>query len=148
DKASNKALGVASYLRVNPSAGSIEVGHINFSPALQQTVTATEAMYLFMSRVFNELGYRRYEWKCNALNEGSRAAAKRLGFTYEGTFRQADINKSRNRDTAWFSMLDSEWPTIDQAFKAWLAPTNFKENGEQITSLSVLTSDALVRVRT
>ncbi|MEH6630043.1 MAG: GNAT family protein [Halopseudomonas aestusnigri] len=143
DKASNKALGVASYLRVNPTAGSIEVGHINFSPPLQQTIIATEAMYLLMQRVFNELGYRRYEWKCNAMNESSKAAAKRLGFTYEGTFRQADINKGRNRDTAWFSMLDNEWPVIDDAFKSWLSPTNFDENGRQKTSLSKLTSDAL-----
>ncbi len=148
DQTSNKALGVASYMRINPVAGSIEVGHINYSPALQKTIIATEAMYLMMRRAFSELGYRRYEWKCNGLNAGSKAAAERLGFSYEGTFRQTAVIKGRNRDTAWFSMLDSEWPTIDQAFKAWLAPTNFKENGEQITSLSVLTSDALVRVRT
>ncbi|MFD2204310.1 GNAT family N-acetyltransferase [Kiloniella antarctica] len=143
DKATNKALGVASYLRVSPTAGSIEVGHINFSPALQQTIIATEAMYLMMRRVFTELGYRRYEWKCNALNEGSKAAAKRLGFTYEGTFRQADINKGRNRDTAWFSIINSEWPAIEEAFEAWLSPDNFDAKGKQKTSLSKLTQDAL-----
>ncbi|WP_120497721.1 GNAT family N-acetyltransferase [Kiloniella sp. EL199] len=136
DKKTNKALGVASYLRITPTAGSIEVGHINFSPALQKTVMATEAMYLMMHHVFVELGYRRYEWKCNALNEGSKVAAKRLGFTYEGTFRQSDIVKGRNRDTAWFSILDSEWPIMEQAFTRWLIEDNFTVGGKQITSLS------------
>ncbi len=146
DKVSNKALGVASYMRVNPLAGSIEVGHINYSPALQKSIIATEAMYLMMRRTFSELGYRRYEWKCNDLNEGSKSAAERLGFTYEGTFRQSAVVKGRNRGTAWFSMLDSEWPAIDDAFKSWLSPTNFDENGEQKASLSKLTRDALSNV--
>ena len=148
DKTTNKALGVASYLRVNPTAGSIEVGHINFSPALQKTILATEAMYLLMRRVFSDLGYRRYEWKCNAMNEGSKAAAKRLGFTYEGTFRQADVNKGRNRDTAWFSMIDSEWPVIDTAFKRWLSFENFDGAGHQKISLSKLTNEALSKITT
>ncbi|KLN62281.1 hypothetical protein WH96_01800 [Kiloniella spongiae] len=136
DKKTDKALGVASYLRITPTAGSLEVGHINFSPALQKTVMATEAMYLMMRHVFVELGYRRYEWKCNALNEGSKIAAKRLGFTYEGTFRQAGVVKGRNRDTAWFSILDHEWPIMDQAFSRWLAKDNFTADSQQLTSLS------------
>ncbi|KKJ77741.1 hypothetical protein WH95_04655 [Kiloniella litopenaei] len=136
DKKTQKALGVASYLRITPVAGSIEVGHINFSPALQKTIIASEAMYLMMRYIFVELGYRRYEWKCNALNEGSKEAAKRLGFSYEGTFRQAGIVKGRNRDTAWFSILDTEWPVMEQAFSRWLAPDNFTGDGNQITSLS------------
>ncbi len=136
DQKTNKALGVASYLRVTPAAGSIEVGHINFSPALQKTAMATEAMYLMMHHVFVELGYRRFEWKCNALNEGSKTAAKRLGFTYEGTFRQAGVVKGRSRDTAWFSILDSEWPIMEQAFMRWLADENFTADQQQIASLS------------
>ena len=118
--------------------GVIEVGHINLSPALQRTVMATEAMYLMMARVFDELGYRRYEWKCNALNDGSRRAAERLGFTFEGVFRQATIVKGRNRDTAWFSILDNEWPDAKAAFKAWLDPANFDGAGQQKRSLSAL----------
>ncbi|WP_419903751.1 GNAT family N-acetyltransferase [Kiloniella sp.] len=104
-------------------------------------------MFLMMRRAFSELGYRRYEWKCNALNEGSKAAALRLGFTYEGTFRQAGVVKGRNRDTAWFSILDSEWPAIEDAFKTWLAPANFDGQGKQISSLSKLTHDALTTVK-
>lgn len=139
DKKTQKALGVASYLRITPAAGSIEVGHINFSPALQRTVMATEAMYLMMRHVFVDLGYRRYEWKCNALNEGSKSAAKRLGFSYEGTFRQAGIVKGRNRDTAWFSILDTEWPVMELAFSRWLNESNFTSDGSQITNLSDFT---------
>lgn len=130
-----KALGVASYLRIEPSVGVIEVGHINFSPALQRSVMATEAMYLMMRRVFDELGYRRYEWKCDALNAPSLSAARRLGFTYEGTFRQATIYKGRNRDTAWFSVIDGEWPRLKTAFEAWLDPSNFDAAGRQLRSL-------------
>ncbi|WP_085907329.1 GNAT family N-acetyltransferase [Kiloniella majae] len=141
DKKAGKALGVASYLRITPAAGSIEVGHINFSPVLQKTAMATEAMYLMMRHVFVELGYRRYEWKCNALNEGSKAAAKRLGFTYEGTFRQAGVIKGRSRDTAWFSILDSEWTIMEQAFARWLAKDNFKPDGQQVTSLTDFAND-------
>lgn len=135
DAESGKAVGVASYLRITPAQGSIEVGHINYSPLLQSRPAATEAMYLMMQRVF-ELGYRRYEWKCDALNEKSCAAARRLGFTYEGTFRQAAIYKGRNRDTAWFSILDSEWPDMKQAFENWLAPGNFDSEGRQRKRLS------------
>jgi len=129
--------GVASYLRINPPSGSIEVGHINFSPALQRTRAATDAMYLLMRWAFTA-GYRRYEWKCNALNKGSRRAAQRLGLSYEGVFRQATIVKGCNRDTAWFAAIDSEWPQLRAAFEKWLAPTNFA-GGQQIESLSDLT---------
>ena len=135
--------GVASYLRVTPAAGSIEVGHINFSPALQRTRAATEAMYLMMAWAF-DAGYRRYEWKCNALNIGSRRAAQRLGFSYEGVFRQAAVVKGRNRDTAWFAAIDAEWPGLKEAFEAWLSPANFDETGQQRERLGDLTG--LVRV--
>lgn len=131
--------GVASFLRVAPEAGSIEVGHINYSPALQRTRAGTEAMYLMMKWVF-EAGYRRYEWKCNALNRGSRAAAQRLGFSYEGVFRQAAVVKGRNRDTAWFAMIDAEWPALREAYDAWLSPRNFDDHGVQRESLSDLTA--------
>ena len=130
--------GVASYLRIDPKNGSIEVGHINFSPALQATPAATEAMYLMMRWAF-EAGYRRYEWKCNALNHASRRAAQRLGFSFEGVFRQATVSKGRNRDTAWFAAIDSEWPDLKQAFETWLSPENF-ENGKQRVSLRQLTA--------
>lgn len=129
-------VGMASYLRVTPSAGSIEVGHIHFSPLLQRTPMATETMYLMMRRVFDDLGYRRYEWKCDALNAPSRAAAARLGFTFEGVFRQATHYKGRNRDTAWYSILDSEWPRIRTAFEAWLSPGNFDAAGQQKQALA------------
>ena len=141
--APNQAVGVASYLRIDPSAGSIEVGHINYSPLLQRTVAATEAMYLMMRRAF-ELGYRRYEWKCHSLNAPSRAAAQRLGFSYEGIFRQARVDKGRNRDTAWYAMIDREWPALDRAFTQWLDPANFDAQGRQRTSLSELTNPILV----
>jgi RimJ/RimL family protein N-acetyltransferase len=135
DKATEKAVGVASYLRIDRSIGSIEVGHICYSPLLQHTPIATEAMFLMMKQVF-ALGYRRYEWKCNALNAASRSAAQRLGFSFEGVFRQATIVKGCNRDTAWFSIIDSEWPTIEQALEKWLQPTNFDEMGKQRVRLS------------
>ena len=136
--------GVASYLRITPQAGSIEVGHINFSPALQGTRASTEAMFLMMGWAF-EAGYRRYEWKCNALNLNSRRAAQRLGFSYEGIFRQAGVVKGRNRDTAWFAAIDSEWPALKEAFLAWLAPSNFDAQGRQRERLGDMT--ALVRVQ-
>ncbi|MEP1766829.1 MAG: GNAT family protein [Sulfitobacter sp.] len=135
--------GVASYLRINPEAGSIEVGNINFSPALQRTIAATEAMYLMMAWAF-DAGYRRYEWKCNAMNMPSRHAAQRLGFSYEGVFRQAAVVKGRNRDTAWFAAIDSEWPALKEAYAAWLSPSNFDANGQQRESLGDMTR--LVRV--
>jgi RimJ/RimL family protein N-acetyltransferase len=140
DAVSGKAVGVASYLNINPTAGSIEVGGIAYAPALQQKPAGTEAMYLMMRRVFDELGYRRYEWKCNALNAPSRAAAGRYGFRFEGIFRQADVVKGRNRDTAWFSITDSEWPAIKAAFERWLDPGNFDAEGRQRMSLSALTA--------
>jgi RimJ/RimL family protein N-acetyltransferase len=128
-------VGVASYLRIAPDAGSIEVGHIHMSPLLQRTPAATEAMYLMMKHAF-DLGYRRYEWKCDALNAPSRAAAERLGFRYEGTFRQALVYKGRNRDTAWYSILDGDWPRLSRAFERWLSPDNFDRDGRQIRRLS------------
>ncbi len=135
DQSTDRAIGVASYLRIEPAVGVIEVGHINYAPALQKTRGATEAMYLMMARVFDELGYRRYEWKCDALNAPSRTSAKRLGFTYEGTFRQATMYKGRNRDTAWFSIIDAEWPVLKAAFETWLDPANFDAQGRQRKSL-------------
>ncbi|WP_299152151.1 GNAT family protein [uncultured Tateyamaria sp.] len=135
--------GVASFLRIAPEAGSIEVGHINFSPALQKTRAATEALYLMMGWAF-EAGYRRFEWKCNAMNAGSRRAAQRLGFSYEGVFRQAAVVKGRNRDTAWFAAIDAEWPALKEAFGVWLNPANFDAQGRQNESLADMTR--LVRV--
>lgn len=143
DLKTDKAVGVASYLRIEPPIGSIEVGHINYSPLLQKTVAATEAMYLLMARVFDELGYRRYEWKCDNANAKSRAAAARLGFTFEGVFRQCTMYKGRNRDTAWFSILDSEWPALKAAYQQWLDPANFTDDGSQKQALSDLTKAAL-----
>ena len=125
-----QATGVASYLRINGVAASIEVGHIHFSRQLQGTTAATEAMYLMMKRAFDS-GYRRYEWKCDALNAASRAAAARFGFSFEGIFRQATHYKGRNRDTAWFAIVDADWPRIEQAFQAWLDPANFDDSGRQ-----------------
>jgi RimJ/RimL family protein N-acetyltransferase len=139
DKTSGRATGIASYLRINPAGGSIEVGHLNFSPLLQGTRAATEAMFLMMERAF-ALGYRRYEWKCNALNHPSRRAALRLGFTFEGIFRQALVVKGHNRDTAWFSIIDREWPALRVAFSRWLAPGNFDAQGRQRVALSALTA--------
>jgi RimJ/RimL family protein N-acetyltransferase len=138
DRQTSRAVGIASYLRITPSAGSVEVGNINFSPLLQRTPAATEAMYLMMKRAF-ELGYRRYEWKCDALNEPSRKAAERLGFSYDGIFRQALVYKGRNRDTAWYAVVDKEWPRLEAAFKRWLDPSNFGENGQQRVRLSEFT---------
>jgi RimJ/RimL family protein N-acetyltransferase len=140
DRSSGRALGMASYLRITPEHGVIEVGYIWYSPALQRTRQATEAMYLMARHVFDDLGYRRYEWKCNALNEPSRRAAVRLGFTYEGIFRQHMVVKDRNRDTAWYSMLDGEWPAAREAFEAWLRPDNFDDDGRQVRSLAELRS--------
>ncbi len=143
DLASGRAAGVASYLRIAPEAGSIEVGHINLAPALQRTPAATEAMALMMGWAF-EAGYRRYEWKCNAANLASRRAAQRLGLSYEGVFRQALVVKGRNRDTAWFAAIDGEWPRLRAAFDTWLAPGNFDAEGRQRVALSDLTRPILV----
>jgi len=138
DAATSAAIGHACYLRIEPAHRCIEVGGILYAPSLQRTPGATEAMYLMARHVFEDLGYRRYEWKCHALNAPSRRAALRLGFTYEGVFRQHMIMKGRNRDTAWFSMLDSEWPARKAAFEQWLDPGNFDADGRQKTSLSAL----------
>lgn len=124
------AAGVASYLRITPAMGVIEVGHIHFSPLLQRTPAATEAMYLMMRQAF-ELGYRRYEWKCDALNAPSRRAAERLGLSFEGIFRHAVVVKGRNRDTAWYACIDSEWPVLKDGFERWLDPANFDAEGRQ-----------------
>jgi RimJ/RimL family protein N-acetyltransferase len=131
DRADGRAVGVASLLRITPAAGSIEVGHLNFSPRLQRSAVGSEAMFLLMQLVFDELGYRRYEWKCNSLNGASTRAAKRYGFTFEGTFRQANVVKGRNRDTAWFSIIDAEWPRVRHAFRSWLEPSNIDQAGRQ-----------------
>lgn len=138
DAASGRALGLAAYLRIDPNAASIEIGWLHFSPALQGTRLATAAMVLMMQNAF-ALGYRRYEWKCNALNAPSRRAALRLGFHFEGIFRQATVNKGRNRDTAWFSVLDGEWPALSARYVRWLAEDNFDADGRQRVALSSLT---------
>ena len=136
DQKTSRATGVVGYLNVKPDVGVVEVGHINYSPRLQRTPSATEAMFLMMRRVFDELGYRRYEWKCDALNAASRRAAERLGFVFEGVFRQATIYKGRNRDTAWYSIIDAQWPALKNAFERWLEPGNFDAQGRQIKRLS------------
>ncbi len=136
DRASGRALGRAAYLRIQPAAGSIEVGSIAYAPRLQRTPAATEAMFLMMQHAFDELGYRRYEWKCDALNEPSRRAAERLGFSYEGLFRQALVYKGRNRDTAWYAIIDRDWPAIRRGFEQWFDPANFDSAGRQKLPLS------------
>ena len=146
EQGTNKAVGVASYLRITPACGSIEVGHINYSPLLSRTPAATEAMYLMMNRAF-ELGYRRYEWKCDALNAPSRRAAQRLGFSFEGVFRQATVYKGRNRDTAWYAVIDEEWPVLREIFQRWLSPDNFDANGRQRQHLSDLTGPLLKQLK-
>lgn len=130
--------GVASFLRIKPQAGSIEVGHINFAPVLQRSTAATEAIVLMMGWAFDQ-GYRRFEWKCDALNRASRRAAQRLGLSFEGVFRNAVVVKGRNRDTAWFAAIDTEWPALREAYRVWLDPSNFESSGQQIERLSDLT---------
>src|SRR5215217_137782 len=141
--ADGRAVGVASYLRLDHRNGSVEVGGIAYAAELQRTTAATEAMYLMMRHVFDDLGYRRYEWKCDTLNEPSRRAAARLGFTYEGTFRNAMVYKGRNRDTDWFSITDDEWPAIRSALEGWLAPENHEDDGTQVRPLGDLLGDRL-----
>jgi RimJ/RimL family protein N-acetyltransferase len=138
ERASGKAVGMASYMRVKPAIGTIEVGNVNYSEIMKRTAVGTEAMYLMMVRVFDELGYRRYEWKCDDFNSPSKSAALRLGFKHEGLFRQAVVYKGRNRDTAWFSIIDTEWPDLKRAYQAWLAPTNFDDSGRQKRKLADL----------
>lgn len=140
EETSGRATGVASYLRIDPPNGVIEVGHLAFSSRLQRTPAATEAMYLMMRQAF-DLGYRRYEWKCNANNLGSRRAAERLGFTFEGTFRQHMVYKGRNRDTAWYSIVDAEWPRVRAGFERWLDAANFDRDGRQRRSLAQCRAD-------
>lgn len=142
DLADDSAAGVASYLRIMPAAGSIEVGHLLFAPRMQRRPAATEAMYLMMRQAF-ELGYRRYEWKCDSLNAASRAAAQRLGLLFEGIFRNATVYKGRSRDTAWYAAIDSQWPALRAAFEQWLDPSNFDANGRQQARLSELTCNVL-----
>ena len=136
DARSGRAVGIAAYLRIDAASGAIEVGGLMYSPHLQRKPASTEAMYLMMRRVFDELGYRRYEWKCDSLNAPSRAAALRLGFTYEGIFRQHMVYRGRSRDSAWFSILDSEWPRLRAMFEGWLNPDNFDDQGRQKANLS------------
>jgi RimJ/RimL family protein N-acetyltransferase len=133
-----RAVGIFTLMEIRPTMRVIEVGHVVYSPALQRTPLATEAQFLLARYAFESLGYRRYEWKCNALNAPSRRAAERYGFTFEGLFRQHQIVKGRNRDTAWFSMLESEWPSRKRAFERWLAPDNFTDDGKQKQSLAAL----------
>jgi RimJ/RimL family protein N-acetyltransferase len=137
-KDDNKAVGVVSYLRIEPVHGVIEIGHIWFGAALQRTPAATEVVHLLARHAFEDLGHRRLEWKCDAANARSQAAARRFGFTYEGTFRQHQIVKGRNRDTAWFSIVDGEWPAVRAGFEAWLAPENFAADGTQRAGLAEL----------
>ena len=131
-------LGMSSFMRNRPEHGSTEVGCVLFSSKLQRTPAATEAMYLMMRHVFDDLGYRRYEWKCNALNAASKRAALRLGFSFEGEFRQDMVVKGENRDTSWFSILDTEWPRVKAAMEAWLSPSNFEADGRQKQSLAAI----------
>ena len=138
DNVSGRAVGYQTFLRIDPPNRVIEVGNIMYTPAMQRTAGATEAQYLFARYVFEELGNRRYEWKCNALNAPSRRAAERFGFTFEGIFRQHMIVKGRNRDTAWFAMLDGEWSARKAAYERWLAPDNFDDKGSQKLKLSDL----------
>lgn len=138
DKRTGLAVGSLSLMRIDPKNGVIEVGHVTFTTLLQRTPLSTEAQFLLMRYVFEQLGYRRYEWKCDSLNAPSRAAASRLGFQFEGIFRQAIVYKGRSRDTAWFSIMDHEWPDLRTAFERWLAADNFDAHGQQLTRLQAL----------
>jgi RimJ/RimL family protein N-acetyltransferase len=137
-----RPLGLASYLRITPEFGVIEIGHIWFGVPLQRTTAATEAIYLLARHAFDDLGYRRLEWKCNALNAASRRAAERFGFTFEGIFRKHQVVKRRNRDTAWYAVLDEHWPAMRAGFQSWLSPENFDGEGRQIRSLGELIARA------
>jgi RimJ/RimL family protein N-acetyltransferase len=138
DRASGKAVGTFALMRIEPVHGVIEVGSVTFSPLLKQTPLSTEAQYLLMRYVFDELGYRRYEWKCDSLNAPSRKTALRLGFQFEGIFRQAIVYKGRNRDTAWFAVIDTDWPLVKSAFEQWLSKENFDAGGKQRATLASL----------
>ncbi|MFE0104847.1 GNAT family N-acetyltransferase [Streptomyces sp. NPDC059009] len=141
DRATGRAVGTMALMRHDPANGVVEVGYVVFSPLLQRTPISTEAQYLLMAYAFDKLGYRRYEWKCDALNAPSRKAAERLGFTFEGVFRQALVYRGRNRDTAWYSIVDGEWPLLREGFGRWLAPENFHEDSRQKHSLTELRGD-------
>lgn len=141
DQSTGLAVGIAALMRIDPAMGGIEVGHINFSPLMQRTPVSSEAIFLMMQRVFDELGYRRFEWKCDNNNAPSKRAAERFGFTFEGIFRQAVVYKQRSRDTAWFSIIDQEWPEIKSMFEGWLAADNFDEQGRQKQSLKDFRTD-------
>jgi RimJ/RimL family protein N-acetyltransferase len=140
--ADERPAGLASYLRIEPEPGVIEIGHIWFGVSLQRTTAATEAIYLLARRAFDELGYRRLEWKCNALNVASRRAAERFGFRFEGVFRKHMVVKGRNRDTAWYAITDDEWPAVRLGYEAWLAPENFGRDLRQKRSLGELMGEA------
>ncbi|MEX0557318.1 GNAT family N-acetyltransferase [Raoultella terrigena] len=142
DRQTRQPVGSLALMRIDENNGVIEVGHVHFSPLLSRTAMATEAHWLLMRYAFDTLGYRRYEWKCNSLNEPSRRAARRLGFHYEGRFRQALVIKGHNRDTDWFSIIDAEWPQIDSAMQRWLASDNFSADGQQIRTLESLRPQA------
>lgn len=142
DLKTGRAIGTLSLMRMDPANGVIEVGNVAFSPSLKRTRAATEAQYLLMRRAFDELGYRRYEWKCDSLNAPSRAAAARLGFQFEGIFRNAVVYNGRSRDTAWYSITDLEWPLVRAGFEQWLSPENFNDRGEQLAGLSALRAKA------
>ncbi|VTM17426.1 Putative ribosomal N-acetyltransferase YdaF [Raoultella terrigena] len=142
DRQTRQPVGSLALMRIDANNGVIEVGHVHFSPLLSRTAMATEAHWLLMRYAFETLGYRRYEWKCNSLNEPSRRAARRLGFHYEGRFRQALVIKGHNRDTDWFSIIDAEWPQIDSAMQRWLASDNFSADGQQIRTLESLRPQA------
>jgi RimJ/RimL family protein N-acetyltransferase len=139
---SGRAAGVASYMRITPESGVIEIGNIWFGVPLRRTTAASEAIFLLARHAFDDLGYRRLEWKCNSLNAASRRAAARFGFTYEGIFRQHLVVKSRNRDTAWYAIVDGEWPEIRGGFEAWLSPENFDAEGRQRRRLEELIARA------
>jgi RimJ/RimL family protein N-acetyltransferase len=144
--ADERPVGIASYLRITPEHGVIEIGHIWFGASLRRSTAATEAIYLLAAHAFDELGYRRLEWKCDSLNQASRRAAERFGFAFEGVFRRHMVVKGRNRDTAWFAITDDEWPAIRDAFQMWLSPENFDEAGHQRRPLGELTAAARNRV--
>ena len=141
DAQSQRATGTVALMRIEPKYGVVEVGHVAFSPLLQRTPAATESHFLLMQYAFETLGYRRYEWKCDSLNAPSRKAALRLGFSYEGLFRQALVYKGRTRDTTWFSVIDGEWPALRQGFERWLAAGNFDAQGRQRRSLAALRNE-------
>jgi RimJ/RimL family protein N-acetyltransferase len=138
DLATGKPVGTLALMRIDPANGVIEVGHVTYSPRLKRTRIATDAMFLLMSEVFDTLGYRRFEWKCDSLNEPSRSAALRYGFTFEGIFRQAIVSRERNRDTAWFSIIDSEWAALRECYTQWLDAGNFDAQGQQVEKLAEL----------